>query len=1099
MKKILFILISLSFYNTIYSQKFRTMMKDRNVNIYDVVNEAENYFKTHDKNKKGSGWKPYQRWLYENESKYYPSGNRKNTDPNLGVKSFLKFKNNNVASRNTTTTNNWQELGPFKIDTVCYKPSVGIGRVIDFYVDPNDTNYMYISSRSGGIFKTTDGGVNWEPKTDYLFSTGVNNFGVSPTDRNELLISVNNSGNEYSNGIYKSTDGGDTWTTTAINPLDINLGLGYDFRVRKVKYHPQNDNIVFVCANDGLYRSTDKLTTYTKILDNVDVIDIAFHPTNANIIYVYEKTTEINKIYISNDQGLTFTLSNEIVGNNNAKNGQFSTSPACPDCVYFSSQNGIFKSSNNGLDFTFLSNPVQGNGGFAVSDLDNTLMLRGYINIGRSTDDGQTFTAVTASSVSSSNATDTSNSYTQFMTSTNYVHVDLHPTKCINGVFYIGTDGWFCKSENNGDDWTLLNQNVQTGTAMRENYRLGVSQSNSNRFITGCQDNGTAIKREEHWVDFVAGDGGVGLFHPLNYNWAIGSSQYAIRNRTENGGYSKVQNFRAGSEEGSFVAPIVIDPNNQMTLYDFKLGVWKSEDFGDTWVQKAANVFTGVIKQAVIAENNSNIIIISRNAKIKKSTDGGSTFVDIQNGLPNSSIRGLYIDPNNDDRIFVLYNSYENNGEKIFMSENGGTSWQNITSNLGDMPLRTMVIDDDQNIYVGSEIGVYTKPITGTTWTLYNTNLPNISINDLKIVTGTNTLRAATFGRGSWECKLIGKENYPAIVKTEITDLPTKTTPKEGLDQYVYSEIEYAGTLSNVEVRWSLNSVDFNNVIPMSSIGGNQWKSNTPLPNEVAGTKIYFKVFATGSNNDTSKTYKFMYTVKDAVYCNAIGNTNNNASTTLVNFNTINNASTKTNGYEDFTSISTTVTKGMPYDMTVNVNTDGNVRYKTAVWIDWNHNYEFEASERYYLGKIKNKNDRPTSLSPLSITIPNNIDPTTTRMRVITKGGAEPVDPCREGANGEVEDYTIIVENSTAAVTDEVLSKIKFYPNPTDSKLTLDFGEILNTIDIEIINVIGQTISKQLFKNRQKIDLNLNLSKGIYYIKVTENNTGSKTVKIIKK
>ncbi len=340
MKKVLLIIISFLFYSNMYSQKFRAMMKDQNVNVYDVVNEAENYFKTHDKNKKGSGWKPYQRWLYENESKYYPSGNRKNTDPNVGIKSFLNFKNN-VVSRNTTTTNTWQELGPFRIDTLSGKPTAGIGRVIDFYVDPNDNNYIYISSRSGGLFKTTDEGVNWLPKTDYLFSCGVNNFDVSPTNREEILISVNNSGNEYSNGIYKSTDGGDTWSTTAFDPLNVALGLGNDFSVRKVKYHPQNDNIVFVGTNHGLYRSTDKLASFTNIVDNVDVTAIAFHPTDPNVIYFYEKTIAKNKIYISNNQGLTFTLSNEIPGNNNEIKGILSVSPSCPDCVYYSSKNGV--------------------------------------------------------------------------------------------------------------------------------------------------------------------------------------------------------------------------------------------------------------------------------------------------------------------------------------------------------------------------------------------------------------------------------------------------------------------------------------------------------------------------------------------------------------------------------------------------------------------------------------------------------------------------------------------------------------------------------------------------------------------------------------
>ncbi len=61
------------------------------------------------------------------------------------------------------------------------------------------------------------------------------------------------------------------------------------------------------------------------------------------------------------------------------------------------------------------------------------------------------------------------------------------------------------------------------------------------------------------------------------------------------------------------------------------------------------------------------------------------------------------------------------------------------------------------------------------------------------------------------------------------------------------------------------------------------------------------------------------------------------------------------------------------------------------------------------------------------------------------------------------------------------------------------YNAILNTVNIEIINVIGQTISKKVFTNKQQIELNLNVSKGFYYIKVTENNNRSKTVKIIKK
>jgi len=56
-----------------YGQQYKHLMKDYNVNFYDVVEEAETYFLTH-KKEKSSGWKPYQRWLHENEYKYFPSG-----------------------------------------------------------------------------------------------------------------------------------------------------------------------------------------------------------------------------------------------------------------------------------------------------------------------------------------------------------------------------------------------------------------------------------------------------------------------------------------------------------------------------------------------------------------------------------------------------------------------------------------------------------------------------------------------------------------------------------------------------------------------------------------------------------------------------------------------------------------------------------------------------------------------------------------------------------------------------------------------------------------------------------------------------------------
>ena len=83
------------FANSAFSQQWKEMANDININIYDVVAEAEAYFEAIDKTKKGSGWKAYQRWLYENEPKYYPSGERNIVKSNFvsdGFKDFLVKK-----------------------------------------------------------------------------------------------------------------------------------------------------------------------------------------------------------------------------------------------------------------------------------------------------------------------------------------------------------------------------------------------------------------------------------------------------------------------------------------------------------------------------------------------------------------------------------------------------------------------------------------------------------------------------------------------------------------------------------------------------------------------------------------------------------------------------------------------------------------------------------------------------------------------------------------------------------------------------------------------------------------------------------------------
>jgi hypothetical protein len=102
----------------ISAQDWKQMMDDPAFNIYEVVEAAESYFEDVDKTKKGSGWKKYQRWLFENEPKFYPTGDRMQVDPHYASKAYKNFLNKNSSVQKSTFDGEWEELGPHYIEEV---------------------------------------------------------------------------------------------------------------------------------------------------------------------------------------------------------------------------------------------------------------------------------------------------------------------------------------------------------------------------------------------------------------------------------------------------------------------------------------------------------------------------------------------------------------------------------------------------------------------------------------------------------------------------------------------------------------------------------------------------------------------------------------------------------------------------------------------------------------------------------------------------------------------------------------------------------------------------------------------------------------------
>ncbi|MBL4709150.1 MAG: hypothetical protein JKY48_12005 [Flavobacteriales bacterium] len=1013
-------------------ERYKTSMSDPSVNFYEVLKDAEAYFSTIDKNVKGSGWKPFQRWVNANEYKYYPDGDRYNVDPYF-VSNQFKAIQKSVKAPKSLFNGTWKDLGPYTMDSLTGHYSAGLGRVEDFYVSPVDSNIIYLGSRSGGFWRTIDGGATWAGTTDDLFASGVNAMGVSPTNSDSILINVRNSNNGTSHGIYRSIDGGLTWVQTLFNPANLSFaGLGTDFQIYELAYHPRVGDLIFIGTNKGIFKSTDNLATWTAAEFNFDFIEIAFHPSNDSILYLYNNagSSTSDRVFRTLDQGASYSLSNNILGNGGNERVELVTNSLCDDCLWFASNNGIWISYDRGLSFGFRSNSPESCGGFSVNDQDTSNMVYGYVDLDNSVDGGNTFVNQTRWSLGNTNGNTNSNS-SSYATSTNYIHADIRNLKSINGVFYAATDGFLSKSNDGGVSWTILSE----GTGIRENYKLGISQSNHYRSISGSQDNGTSILTEKGWVEFYGADGMEGLIHPLNEDWMMGSVQYGSRRRTKTGGISQDAASPAGSSGAYWEAPLAYDPNNHMTIYDFRDMVYKSDDFAETHVALGnPSTITGDIQHAEIAQNNSNIIVVARGSAIEKSIDGGVSFSSIKGNLPNYSIRDIAFDPNDDNTIIVVYARYQTDNSKVFMTTNGGTSWSNITHNLGSMPIRSAVIDhsDASNIYLGAEIGVYTKPMSGNNWALYNTGLPNMAVRELEINYGSNTLRAATWGRGLWEYNLVGRQNYPAITYTTITNPPTDNSPKEGNDQYVNSRIDYNGMLSSVYLEWSRDSAVFGNRIAMTDTStlDSSWLSTQAIPTFMAGTKVYFKVFAVGSTNDTTETYKFMYEVKPFDYCFATGNNGSgNLFIDNVNIENLNNSSVN-NAYSNYANPVVELYVDSNYLITVSANT-GWGSNDFGVWIDYNANSDFEVNERVLFDPNSGGSSSISFRVPTTVAVNDTV-----KMRVRLSYWSNP-DPCGNQF-GEVEDYLIALRDVTTGIENKNITSIgvSIFPNPNEGNFS---------------------------------------------------------------
>ena len=227
---------------------------NKQLTFNDLVKNYENYFSSKDVDAKGSGFKPFKRWEYH--WSHYLQDNGTIAPASELWKAWEQKKK---MTATTKAASDWSDQGPFDQTS-----KSGQGRINTILVDPNTSTTIYAGAPAGGLWRSTNDGVNWTPLTDDLPQIGVSGIAIHPSDSNTIYISTgdDDAGDSYSVGVLKSIDGGATWNTTGTINATSNSS-------NEIVIDPTDANKVWVATDAGLYQSTrrrchmDQKSTWT--------------------------------------------------------------------------------------------------------------------------------------------------------------------------------------------------------------------------------------------------------------------------------------------------------------------------------------------------------------------------------------------------------------------------------------------------------------------------------------------------------------------------------------------------------------------------------------------------------------------------------------------------------------------------------------------------------------------------------------------------------------------------------------------------------------------------------------------------------------------
>lgn len=679
------------------------------------------------------------------------------------------------------------------------------GRVTSIDVDLSNPERIFIGTASGGVWKSTDGGVHWEPVFDEAATLSIGAVTIDQSNPSIIWTGTGegNPRNSHNSGkgIYKTLDGGRTWKL---------MGLEKTRLIHRILIDHHNPNTVYAGAlgsawgpnpERGVYKTTDGGKTWEKILfvnDSTGVADMIMDPFNPNKIlvamweygrkpWIFDSGGKGSGLYMTHDGGATWKRMTHEDGLPKGELGRMGIAIARskPDIIYAlieAKENGLYKSVDGGFTWKLVSKENIGNRPFYYSEIyvdpqnENRIWnLWSYLS--KSEDGGKTFETI--------------------LDYGKGVHPDhhafwQHPTE--PNYIIEGNDGGLNISYDRGRNWRFVT-NIPVG----QFYHINIDNAYPYNVYGGMQDNGSWIGpafvlknggiRNADWREVYFGDGFdvMPRRDNLRYGWAMsqGGNLSYYDKMTGDDVFVRPVHPEAVELRFNWNAALARDPFSDCGIYYGSQFVHYSNDCGLSWEVLSPDLTTndtakqlqhksgGLTIDDTEAENFTTILAIEPSIHEKNviwvgtddgylqlTKDRGVTWSELSSRLPGlpqgtwiPQIRASSINPG---EAFVVANNYRRNDWSAYLyhTTDYGETWRRLTGENYNGGFVVSVIQDQEVpslLFLGADDGLYVSIDYGKTWSKWpDAKFPPVQVRDLQIQTELHDLVIGTFGRAIW-------------------------------------------------------------------------------------------------------------------------------------------------------------------------------------------------------------------------------------------------------------------------------------------------------------------------------------------------------------